>query len=124
MISFAIYSNYSGIRLDHSIELFGEPQNILVMQSGEFDQVTLINSQKGISFGYQLFGNQSVASGEISPDVEIREIDFFDSNQYQQVLNSGVFSAYFLSGDQIKAGLHAWNGYGSFKDKYWPPASH
>ena len=123
-IGFEIDSKYSGIKLDHSIELFGEPQNILLIQSGEFDQVTLINAKKGTALGYKLFGNQSVTSAEISSDVEIREIDFFDPNQYQLILNSGYFSAGLLSSDQIINALHPWNGYGSFRDKYWPPASH
>ncbi|MGA7193318.1 MAG: hypothetical protein WBW94_06770 [Anaerolineales bacterium] len=112
MIDFAIYTKYTGIRLDHSIELFGIPQNILVMQYGEYDQVTLINAQKGTSFGYKLFGNESVTSAEIGPNTEIREISFFDPSQYQRVMDSEEFNS-----------LQPWNGYGSFKDKYLPTAA-
>ncbi len=123
MMSFVIPTRYSGIRLEHAIELFGLPQSILVLHSGLFDQITLLDPQKGIAFGYKLYGNQSLESSDLGPAVEIREVDFFDSNHYQEVLNSRELSAGILNGDQIKNSIRPWNGYGSIKEKYWPPAT-
>lgn len=123
MIGFVIPTSYSGVKLEHAIELFGTPQNILLIQTGHFDQITLLNAKRGIDFGYKLFGSESLDSSKIDPNVKIREIYFFDPNRYRQVLNSGVMSTYILSGDEIKNNMHPWSGYGSFKDKYWPPAT-
>jgi hypothetical protein len=112
-----------GINLQRALTLFGAPQYILLLHTGFFDLVTLINPQKGISYGYSLYGAQSLSSSSIEPNVEITSIDFFDPKQYQQILNCGFLSAGILSGEETKKNLHTWDGYGSIKEKYWPPAT-
>jgi len=109
--------------LQRAIELFGTPQSILVVHTQFFDQVTLLNSQRGIAFGYTLYGAQSVDSSSIGPGTEISGVTFFDPSQYQKVLKSGILCDCRLSAGQIIANLRPWTGYGSFKDKYWPPAT-
>lgn len=111
------------VTMKHAIELFGAPQSILVINTGHFDQVTLSNSQKGIAFDYKLFGAQNLESSAIEPETEIGGVTFFDLNQYQKVLDSGILSAYTLTVDQTIKNLRLWNGYGSFKEKYWPPVT-
>jgi hypothetical protein len=111
------------VTLKHAIELFGIPQSILVVHTGHFDQVTLLNAQKGIVVDYKLFGSQNLESSSIEPDTSISGVSFFDPNQYQKVLDSGFLSAYTLTANQTLNNLQPWDGYGSFKEKYWPPAT-
>src|SRR5689334_23041210 len=102
-------------------------QNILVVHSSFFDMATLLNPQRGIDFiyspDYSILGAHNLDTAQIGPDSESNSVEFFDPNQYQQVLNSTYLSGGTLSGDEIKNNLRSWNGYGSFKDKYWPPAT-
>ncbi len=114
-----------GTTMQHAIDWFGAPENILVVHTSFFDQITLLNIRKGFEFNYKLFGNQNqyLDSSKIEPDSEVFGVLFFDPNQYQQVLNSRILAAYTLTPDEIKSNLRPWAGYGSFKDKYWPPAT-
>jgi hypothetical protein len=109
--------------VDHSIELFGKPQSILVVHTGNYDQVTLLEPTKGIATGYKHYGSQGLEASSIDPETEITEIAFFDTNQYQHILDAGLIAAGTLSGKDITNNLLPWLGYGRFKDKYWPPAS-
>jgi hypothetical protein len=123
MLNFKFNAGYPGVRLDHSIELFGKPQSILVVHTGNYDQVTLLEPTKGIATGYKLYGSQGLEASSIAPETEITEIAFFDANQYQHILDAGLIAAGTLSGKDITNNLLPWLGYGRFKDKYWPPAS-
>lgn len=122
-VSMISFDGELNLTLQNAIKLFDVPQSILVIHSGHFDQVTLLNAQKGISFDYKLFGSQNLESSALEPETEISGVTFFDPNQYQKILDSGILSAYTLTADQTIKNLHPWNGYGSFKDKYWPPAA-
>jgi len=110
------------VTMQNAIKLFGMPESILLVQTGHFDQVTLLNSQKGIAFGYKLFGASSLDSTGVESNIEVSDLAFFDPNQYERVLDSGNLSAYTLNPEETKRNLHPWKGYGSFKEKYWPPA--
>jgi len=109
--------------MQKAIDLFGDPEYILVVQTGFFDEVTLLNTSKGISFAYKLFGYESLAASGIEPNTEIDYVIFYDPNQFQAILNSKILSAYTLDSDGTKKFLRPWTGYGSFKEKYWPPAT-
>ncbi|MGA7194237.1 MAG: hypothetical protein WBW94_11445 [Anaerolineales bacterium] len=119
-LSFDNFQGDLGIQLNHAVELFGEPTKIFLTHGGFVDQVTLINYQNGIAFGYGFTGNQRVDSAMIEPGTEISEVLFFDPNQYENVIDSQVMLGV---GRFNLDNLHPWAGYGSFKDKYWPPAT-
>jgi hypothetical protein len=99
------------ITLQRAIELFGVPESILVFHSNEY-WVTLLNAQTGIAFGYSSAGHPDWAYSEIKPEVEISEVMFFNTEQYQQILESGFLSYYLQSADEAKSKLRPWNGYG------------
>ena len=103
------------ITLQNVIRLFGPPQSILVVQSGEIYGVTFLNPQKGISYGY-IFNNGAT---EIKPGDEISGVYYFDPKQYQLFLNYGVFSYFQLSSDEASKRMRPWKGYGSIS-QYTP----
>ncbi len=109
--------------MQHLIELFGAPQSILVLRTDLFDQVTFVNPQSGILFYRKYVGSYSVETSELTPETAITGVAFFDPHEYERVLNSGILSAYKLSADETINNLRPWNGYGSIKEKYWPPAT-
>jgi hypothetical protein len=113
------YAPYAGIRLDHAIQLFGEPESISLIQSSRMDLVTLLNPEKGIALGYALNGDSRLDSASIEPAIWISGVMFFDPNQFQTISDSDIV----LGGTFNPNNFHPWVGYGSFKDKYWPPAT-
>jgi hypothetical protein len=122
-VSIVTFEFNLGLTMQRAIDLFGTPESILVIHASFVDPITLLNAKKGVEFDYELFGKQSLDSASIEPDTEIFGVTFFDPNQFQKVLNSGILSAYTLTADQTIKNLRPWRGYGSFKAKYWPPAT-
>jgi len=111
------YTSNVGIRLDHAIQLFGKPENISLIQTSRMGLVTLLNLKKGIAFGFGVDGDSSLDSTSIEPATWIYDITFFDPNQFQIISYSdAVFPGTFNPNN-----FHPWMGYGSLKDKYWPP---
>src|SRR5689334_8117047 len=76
VVVIAFNSNFGSIQ--HAIRLFGIPQNILLIPGSFMDQVTLLNAQKGVAFGYGLTGNQTLDSSQIKPDTEFTQLIFFN----------------------------------------------
>jgi hypothetical protein len=107
----------SPITLQHAIELFGEPESVLVEDAPERYEVRLFNLTKGIAFGWP--GPGISKYGEINPDTEVGMVWFFDPSQSDLFLNA----KYLGSGIGIKKQFRPWNGYGKINDKYWPPAT-
>ncbi len=113
------------LTLEQAIQLFGEPESVLVETFGMYDQIILLNPTKGIAFGWPIVPptfTPGVASGqaEINPNNKVGLVWFFDSTQYDQFLNAGHLG---FSALVIKNNLHPWTGYGKINDKYWPPVT-
>ena len=109
-VSMLALESRSNLTLQKAIELFGQPQNILYVHAGEFDAITLLNSSKGISFGYQFHIEDQP---EITPDTIIGFVCFFDPTKYQLLLDAGTFSYYQLNAYDTQKNLRPWVGYGS-----------
>ena len=122
-VSMIGFENNLSLTMQSATNLFGTPENMLVIRTSLFDGVTLLNAKKGVEFDYRLSEFQSLDTSNIQPNTKIYGVTFFDPNHYQQVLNSGILSSYALNSSDTTKNLKPWNGYGSFKDKYWPPAT-
>jgi hypothetical protein len=106
------------LTLQHAIELFGEPESVLVMEGSMYDEIRLYNPVKGIALGWLISGSSpSVASGqaEIGPNSGVGLVWFFDPNESDRFLNAYGFISL------TKDDMHPWAGYGKVSDKYWPP---
>jgi hypothetical protein len=101
--------NRMGITLQEAIKLFGMPQSILIVHTGEIYSATFVDPQKGIEFGYYFRYNAT----EIMPGDEISDIAFFDPKQYQLFLDTGYFSYHQMNGDETIKRMRPWKGYGS-----------
>ncbi|HEX2698523.1 MAG TPA: hypothetical protein VHM28_12505 [Anaerolineales bacterium] len=102
--------------LKHAIELFGEPENVLVEILGDLSRVTLFNLNKGIAFGW-IDKDIVSGNGEINPDQAIELVWFFNPNRSDLFLNN----KYGGLGNEVIKHFHPWIGYGKISDKYWPP---
>lgn len=108
------------VTLAEAIEKLGKPRTVIVVRNNGDAYVTFINPATGISFGYTSIWKDEKWKTEISPDIEIESINFFDPNSYQGVLNSGIFSWWFLDPEQTANVSYSWIGYGKLDEKYPP----
>jgi hypothetical protein len=104
------------LTLQEAIKLFGTPQFILGIHSGEINAITLLDPQKGVAFSYFLKDSAS----EIKPQDKISDVTFFDPNTYQLLLNNGVFSWDQMTADEAVRNMRPWEGFGSI-DQYMTP---
>jgi hypothetical protein len=111
-VSLIGFEHKLGVTLQHAIELFGKPKSVLVVNVGEINAVTFINSQKGIAFGYGF----SSGSTEIKPEDGIDDVTFFDPLQYQLLLNSEILSYGQMNATETVYNLRPWVGYGSIEN--------
>lgn len=111
-------SNY-GISLEHAIKLFGAPKSVFAIQTSYYDLVTFLNPEKGINFSYSLTGSRNFDNSPISAETEITSVDFFDPNQYQKLLNSGLIEGE-LDPTLLNNRLFPWKGYGNAGQYQFP----
>jgi hypothetical protein len=97
----------TGITLGQAIEILGEPSDVAI--SGSI-VVALINSEKGISFGYNDIGKPNWVFSEIRPEVEVDTVIFYDPDAFESKINGGLFS----SGSTI----YTWKGFGEIDALY------
>jgi hypothetical protein len=104
------------LTLQEAIGLFGSPQYILGIRSGEINAITLLDPQKGIAFGYFLKSR----ANEIKPQDKISNVTFFDPKTYQLLLNIEVFSWNQMTAEETIRNMHPWEGFGRI-DQYMTP---
>lgn len=118
-VSTIVLGSKLDITFQRAIELFGTPQSILIIRSGEIYAAMLLNPEKGIAFSYFLADRVS----EIQPEDEITNLIFFDPKDYELLLDSGIFTYHQLNTDETLRRLQSWEGFGNV-DKYFPEAIH
>jgi hypothetical protein len=102
-----------GIRFQDVIDAFGEPELVSAVWDprGGID-IRFLNKLQGLNFGYIAKSE----SARISSDVEIIDLELFDVNIYQTLLESNWLTLGY--GEFI---LYPWSGYGKIEEHYWPP---
>jgi hypothetical protein len=109
------FNGETDLTLARAIEQFGTPDHAFAFYGpgGLYDvKVNVFFERAAIVVGFRLTSIEA----EIKPEQSIDFISIVELNYYQKVLKSGVYT-YFLE----NVNLHNWTGYGSVKDKYWPP---
>jgi hypothetical protein len=111
----------SQVSVQEMIRLSGEPESILLIRSGLTDKVVLLSPEGGIAMGYFYSGSAPLADQTIGPSTKLGFVEFFHPAFFDKLLDASEFSTVPLPRDEFLAGLHAWQGYGIFGEKYWPP---
>lgn len=110
-----IFQGETDMILARAIEQFGPPDHVFAFYGpGGLDdvEVKIFFERAAVVAGFRL----SNIEAEIKPEQRIDFISMVAPNYYQKRVDSGVYT-YFLE----NANFHNWTGYGSVKDKYWPP---
>lgn len=108
------------ITLAETIEKLGQPRTVIVIRYRGDIFVTLINPEKGVSFGYNSVWKEEKWRNKISSDIEIESLLFFDPSSYEMLMSSGIFSWWLLNSEETASALYTWDGYGSLDEKYPP----
>jgi len=124
--------NFSGtINMDFSqaIEELGTPEYIIniplsggmpLAPTSSFNIIAIIPEQ-GIGYSFDTRSVEGKLKKEIQPESMITKIFFFNPNDYEIILNAGLFSTPYLTGEETQKYMIPWTGYGSILEKY-PPA--
>ena len=119
VIGFELHLN---LTVGEAIRAFGNPESILVLNTGAFYKVVLLNPQTGWAVGYDYNGLIPFAQSQISPRTSLTSAIMFDPDALQRLIDSGILSSYSLTGEETGTALRPWAGYGIIGEKYWPPA--
>jgi hypothetical protein len=124
------FSLDSDLPLQRAIEIFGQPESVLVYRGGEYVGVSFFLPQKGIAYAYtswaqsQNFRNiwgepPDWVFHEIRSDVGINFLAYFVPNKTEPVLDSGFLSFGEFDASTTLQRLYPWDGYKSI-DAYRP----
>src|SRR6266496_4654948 len=89
------------VSLQSAIEIFGEPESVLVYRGGEYIGVTFYKPQTGIAFSYTSSAQKRSPSwaqppdwiySEIKPEAQVNFVTFFIPNQEKPLLDYRVLS--------------------------------
>jgi len=106
------------ITIDEAINRLGEPTNIIIIYYGNDVFVQMLIQARGIAFGYSTIDRPSSWKLTIQPDIRISSIDFFATDAYKKILDTGLFSYGLLESNETLKALHTWKGYGVIKEIY------
>ena len=114
------------LSLEHAMEIFGEPESVLVYRGGEYIGVSFFVPQKGIAYSYTSWAQKRWPAWaespdwlfrEIKPEAQVNFVAFFVPNQTGPILDSGILSFGEFDLNTTVQSLYPWNGYGSI-DNY------
>jgi len=98
------------------VELVGEPETIISMTLVEGGIVVLaIIPSKGVEFEFYTKSNE-----RFGPETQIDNVMFFNSIQYEQLLDAGMFSLGIYNANEIRKIMYQWKGYGNIEELYPP----
>jgi len=100
----------------------GEPEYVIVNPVMDYSVVTAINTYFGVSYSFATKDISTKYRGQLSPDILIEMILYFDPNIYNLMLDAGLFSQGHLGREDTLKYMHPWDGYGLIEEKY-PSAS-
>lgn len=108
-----------GVNLKHAIELFGEPQNVIVSLGTEsvYDDADFYNPTHGVALSADYIPRAASGLVAIGPNTWLYAIEFFDPNHYDSYLDA----RYNGFADKEKELMQPWRGYGSYQEYYSPP---
>ena len=117
------------LEFSQAVQDFGEPQYIInTPMSGGMPlaptssfYIVAINPKQGFEYSFDTRDLSSKLKNEIQPETMLSRISFFDPNDYEKILNAGLFSTPYLTGAETKLYMRPWLGYGVIVEKY-PPA--
>lgn len=113
--------NFSGklnLTLEEAIEVFGEPEGVLIYASNHgYTSINFLIPLKGIVFGFNNIGKNWKPTS-ITPELEIRSIDYFSPDYYSEILDMGWFSDGKWNYQESVAQIKPWKGYGSIDILY------
>jgi hypothetical protein len=102
-----------GISFGDITKKIGEPKNIVIgpsLSGGQF--VIAINQDIGFQFWYDTTNIPKPSRDEITPEIQIDCLVYFDPNLYQDMLEIGVFSMGHLDAKGTLDAMQPWTGYG------------
>ncbi len=124
--------NFSGtinMVFSQAIEELGAPEYIInIPLSGgmpldpslSFNIIAIIPEQ-GIGYSFDTRNLEGNLKKDIQPESSLDKIFFFNPDDYEIILNAGLFSSPYLTGTETQKYMKPWAGYGSILEKY-PPA--
>ena len=99
----------------------GEPENITSGDNLVGNRtVILIHPQQGISYSYDTSKLPEETEYEITPEVEVDCLNFFDPTLYVELMDMGVFSGGHYNAEETLRVMYPWDGYGNVDEKYPP----
>lgn len=101
-----------GVTFGEMVEMGGEPDVIVSLQSPEAILVRAILLSRGISFDFY------ARSDQFSAETRIDNVMFFDSLYYEQLLDAEMFSLGDYGANDTKKMMYPWSGYGSIEELY------
>jgi hypothetical protein len=126
------------LTLQHAIEIFGNPQSVVVTRAGEYTGVSFVTPQAGILFSYTSWGQgrqpelvlvwkpklellykEDWSFYEIRPEAKINSVFFFAPKEYQMILDHEFLSFFEMNAEETAKMLYPWRGYGSL-NQYLP----
>jgi hypothetical protein len=107
------------LTIQEAIDLFGEPQSVLGIRSGEVYAIEFLNPQKGVAYGY--YPNDRAT--KIMPEERIIDLTFFDPLTYELLLDNGNFSWHQMNSEEALKNMQSWVGFGNI-DQYMTPLPH
>ncbi len=117
------------MEFSQAIQNLGEPKYIInTPMSGGMPlaptssfYIVAIDPEQGYEFSFDTRDLPNKLKNEIQPETMLSRISFFDPNDYEKILNAGIFSTPYLTGEETLRFMTPWSGYGSILEKY-PPA--
>jgi hypothetical protein len=99
----------------------GEPENIISGGSiaGGRD-VILINPEVGISYWYNTDGQPKDFEFEITPETRVSCLYIFTPENYEILMEVGMFSSGHYNTEETLRVMYPWDGYGNLEEKYPP----
>jgi hypothetical protein len=111
-----LFSGRLGVTFGEMTESAYDPEKIIIIRIQPGDLfVTALDSSHGISYGYTTQDIPGRLRSEVSPEIELGSMEFFDPAIYPQLLEAGLFSMGHLNAEETLALMKPWVGYGDLK---------
>jgi hypothetical protein len=104
------------LTIQEAIDLYGEPQSVLGIRSGEIYAIEFLNPHKGVAYGYY----PKNAATQIKPEDRIIDLTLFDPKTFELLLDNGIFSWHQMNAEEALKNMQSWEGFGNI-DQYMTP---
>lgn len=116
-VNMLVFSGQLGVTLGKIVLETGEPKNLLtVTLPGGYREIVMLNQAKGLAFGHGSYETDINVEAENTINLLI----VFASENYEELLEEGVFFLSAYKKDDTLRIMYPWDGYGNLDEKYPP----